>query len=751
MRLLKLAVALLALTASGISAQGWIDPIRPSPQWGVVKVRTAVTVRVTDRIARVEVEEYFQNRGQAMGESDYLYPLPGEAVFSNFSLYQGDQELKGETMDARQARAIYEEIVRSKRDPALIELAGHGLVRARVFPIAAGETRRITLRYTQVLARAGDALQFRYAAASATGGMEMNKPMLHATDMVPPPRGVRGRPAQIQSAVPLTLNLIIDAGSAFRNAFSPTHEIRNERRAGKLLVSLNDQLTHDLALFLPMSEAAVGLTVAAHKPSSERGYFMLTLSPGQVREAALPRDITAVIDVSGSMSGEKMRQARNALTQLVGTLTARDRFRLIAFSSDVRSYRAGWTEATDGERRAARGWIDQLQADGGTNIAGALDEAFALQPGEERLGLVIFLTDGLPSVGEQNPERIAQRAERSRGNSRVFVFGVGYDVNTYLLDRLSAAARGSTQYVQPGENVEQAMGSLAARVQHPVLTDLRLGAAPVRISDVYPRELPDLFAGEELIVFGRYETERDALGTLNVVGKRSRKQERFDTQARFPAHENSNDFIPKLWAARKVGALTQEVKLNGQNPELVQEIRELALRYGLLSEYTSYLVLEPGMTVNALAPASVGRAMGAAAPPSGSSMSGAAAVQASERTRKAREAKSQTQMAREEFALQDAAVEKRADLRIVGGRQFRLANGVWTDAAHAQQRIVPVEAFSAAYFALLRELPELETILKSFDQVSIAGKRVTIKIGPVGGKALSGAELSRIVTEFRVN
>src|SRR5262245_57979928 len=167
MRSVMLA-ALLALGAlAPISAQGWIDPVRPGQDWGVVKLRTSVTVQVTGRVARVEVEEWFQNRGGvALGESDYLYPLPGEAVFSNFSLFQGDQALRGETMDAQRARSIYEEIVRKKKDPALIELAGHGLLRARVFPIGSGETRKITLRYTQIMTREGDALQFRYSVGA---------------------------------------------------------------------------------------------------------------------------------------------------------------------------------------------------------------------------------------------------------------------------------------------------------------------------------------------------------------------------------------------------------------------------------------------------------------------------------------------------------------------------------------------------------------------------------------------------------
>ena len=716
MRFLRIAAFAALVFTSQAPAQGWIEPGRPTPQWGVVKLRTQVSVTVTGRIARVEVEEHFQNRGGAMGESDYHYPLPGEAVFSNFSLYQGDQELRGETMDAGRARAIYEEIVRSKRDPALIELAGHGLLRARVFPINPGETRRITLRYTQVLARAGDALQFRYAAG------------------VPRP-GVRDQ-------VPLTFTLQTDAGQQFRDAFSPTHEVRNTRRDGRLVVQPRDQLSGDFSLFLPLANSEVGITVATHKPSSEAGYFMLTLSPGEARGAALPRDVTAVIDVSGSMSGVKMQQARSALTQLLSTLQPRDRFRLIAFSNDVRSFSGDWAPASTEQLSGARRWVDQLQAEGGTNISGALNEAFAAATPDDRLGLIIFLTDGLPSVGEQNPERIAQRAEQARGNRRVFVFGVGYDVNTYLLDRLSAAARGATQYVQPGENVEQAVARLSAKVQYPVLTDLRIDGGGVQLREIYPRQIPDLFHGEELVLFGRYETSHDVDGRITITGRRGGRNERFSTGANFPERENGNDFMPKLWASRKIAALTQDVKLNGAHPELINEIRELALRHGLLSEYTAYLVQEP--TIVALdAQARVG-------PPStpANATVGRGAVQQSQRVRQAQDARSEAQLAKQQASFEVAA-ERRSNLRTVAGRQFSEQDGVWQETNAPAQRVVQVKAFSPAYFALIAKLPELKAYVTAFERVQVAGGRVSVKVDRTGLEQMSEAELDRLMKEFR--
>ncbi|MBI3081340.1 MAG: VWA domain-containing protein, partial [Gemmatimonadetes bacterium] len=631
MRSFKLLVLMLLPTLP-LRAQGWIEPPPGRPQFGIVKVRGEVNVRIVGRVAQIEVEEWFRNQGGGLGEGDYLYPLPGEAVFSNYSLFQGDQELRGETMDAQRARAIYEEIVRRKKDPALIELAGHGLIRARVFPINPGETRRITLRYTQMMPRLGDALQFRYAAGGRYGGV---------------PRNVEGAqgPIRTPETVPMAFRMVADSGAMFRDPFSPTHELRVERDRGRLVVRPASELTGDLSVFLPLAGGLVGMTVATHRPNGEAGYFMLTVVPAATDAASVPRDVTVVLDISGSMSGSKIDQAKRALNQLLGSLRGQDRFRLAAFSSTVTTYQRGWTGATSRDVADARRWVDGLTASGGTHIQDALDEAFRLSGDPERLNVVLFLTDGLPSVGEQNPERLAQLAERGRGSARVFAFGVGYDVNTYLLDRLSAAGRGSTQYVQPNEDVEEALGRLVTKISRPVLTDLEIAEAPLRLTELYPQRLPDLFAGEELVLFGRYAggaagaAERAVNGRLVLTGRRAGRTERFEVRVTFPEHQRDNDYIPRLWAARKIGALTQSIKLNGANPEVEREIRETALRYGLLTEYTSYLVQEP-LDV-AVRPRDLrDRMLAPMAVPAPAQASGQGAVERAERARTNREAKS---------------------------------------------------------------------------------------------------------------
>ena len=724
-RFAALAVALATTISAAAHAQGWIDPIRPILPGGggrIERIRSAVQVSVSGRVARVTVEEWFRNAGPAMEEGMYHFPLPGEAVFSSYSLWQGDQELRGEAMDAGQARAIYEAIVRQKRDPALIELAGQGLIRARVFPINPGETRKITLKYTQMLDRAGEAWRFRYL-------------------------GDRGR----QSA-PRSFRMEVDSASRFGDPYSPTHQVRVLRNGDRIEVTLADRAAGgDFEVLLPLARGLVGLSLVTQQPAGEDGYFMLLLAPGAAAQAeALRRDLVAVIDVSGSMSGEKIAQAKVALTQLLGSLREGDRFRLVAFSGGVRRYAAGWTTATGENRRDAATWIRSLEAEGGTNIAGALTEAFAEAADAEALGVVVFLTDGQPSVGESDPERIAERAEQGRGRFRVFAFGVGDDVNTYLLDRLTERARGTTEYVRPGENIERAVGALAAKVASPVLTDLALSASPgVELYDVQPGSLPDLFAGDEMVVFGRMRGMGNREASVTVRGRRNGRQEEFRTA--LPAGIDAR-YIEQLWAARKAGALSREIRLRGQTRELIDALKQLALRYGILTEYTAYLVQEPNIVVRRQLEDRVRSEPPAPRP----DQAGAGAVSRAARERGM--ANAPTLSAVTVTALADPAEIDQMRLarsginptQRVGGRLFIWRDSTWTDLGHGDSlRVVTVAPYSEAYFALLRAMPDLGQAAALEPAVLVAGRRASIKIEAGGKTAWRPGELDALVRDFR--
>lgn len=723
-RLVAIAGLFLPITSvSPANAQGWIEPRHTRPDMQappVVRTGSQVQISVDGRVARVEVEEQFRNTGGGLAEGSYLYPMPGEAVFTSFSLWMGDQEIRGETMNAERARGIYEEIVRRRKDPALLTFAGHGLVRAQVFPFQPGETRKVVLRFTQLLPRAGDALRLRYSLGDRGPG---------------------------QNGIVVT----VPAATNYGTPYSPTHSIETRRIGGRLEICLPAEATGEVELFLPYREGLVGTSLVTHATPGEDGYFMLLLAPAEARSGrTVPRDLTLVVDISGSMSGTKLEQAKAALQQAIGTLGQDDRFRLIAFSSTVRRFRDGFVAPTRDNLSSAREFIDALGAEGGTNIAGALDASLDTAGDSDRLAMVLLVTDGVPSVGEQAPDRIAERAAARAGNTRIFTVGLGHDVNTYLLDRLASRGRGSVDYVPPGASVETAMGTMLSKLRFPALVDLRIGESPVGLSEVYPAQLPDLFFGEELVVFGRYR--EPGSGRVVVTGRRNGRLTRLLVPAAFPRSEPRNDFIPRLWAARRIGELTRQIRLEGPSPSLISQVRDLGLRYGILTEYTSYLVQEPLDLAGPDSPRRIEEdQLNRAASPA--SQTGAGAFERAEVSAKLSEVKT---LAAADGAAADrlrslsAGSKSSPSTRRVAGRLFIQRGQVWTDIRHTDRiSITDIAAFSPAYFDLVRQLPEIAQYLSAGTEVLIAGQRQSIRITAAGVEAWRPGQLEDLVRNFR--
>ncbi|MGD8699154.1 MAG: VIT domain-containing protein [Gemmatimonadales bacterium] len=748
-RIQQLATAGLtgfALLISGQTAlaQGWIEPPthRWVPHFPVERVRSDVTITIdgTTRVAHVEVEEVFRNRSRQMMEGDYLYPIPPEAVFTNFSLFMGEQELRGEVLPADKARQIYEEIVRRKKDPALIELVGHGVLRARVFPIDPGDERRVILRYTQVLGKDGDLMRLRYPRIVGI------VPGTERREVNPPER-------QAFSRYPFSLRIRVTGGRLFATPYSPTHsiEVRERGRDELEIVHRGDATARDFELFLPLRERAVGASLVAHAPGSEPGYFMLLITPpADGDEAEIPRDVTMVLDVSGSMSGEKIEQAREAMDQILAGLRPHDRFRLITFSSVVRSFEEGWARADRGTLREARDFLAAARAEGSTNVMDALREALEPEVAEGRLSLVLFLTDGKPTVSETDPERIAEAIERLRDGERLFAFGVGYDVNTYLLDRMAEGGHGTVSYVRPGEDVEVAVSALTRKIGYPALSDLRIVRAPADLEDYYPNPLPDLFYGEELVLFGRYRG--DGSGELVLEGSRAGQRQRFTYRVELPRRDYGNDFIPRLWAARKAGALTAHVRLHGADPETIEEIRQLGLRYGILTEYTSYLVEEPQLAMTR-PEAAMDEARNLAAAPA--EQSGAEAFRRAQASSRLREA---DKLEEAELVVAGVMASKagRGDaatgegvagaVRHVGRRLFTRQADTWTDVTfETSLRVVEVAPFSEAYFELVRRLPAIKAYFALGDRVVIAGDGLALKLTPEGITHWTSSDLKAVL------
>lgn len=704
--------------------------------------RTATRVRATldGRIVRYEIEDRYVNRGSRPAEVDYVLPLPRGAAFENLDLSINGEMVSGETMRAERARAVYEEIVRKLRDPALVEWMGHDLLRTRIFPIQPGEEKIVVVRFSAVAVREGDALRLDWPAR--------------------PLAGARTDDDSFELRYPHA-----GAGETFGRAYSPTHSLSVNDRERGLRVARTTGSARTMTVLVPVTrDSEVSLTLLAHRPAGEDGYALVTLSPPTRDAKNAPRDLTFVVDVSGSMSGEKIVQARAAGRQFLGSLAPQDRFRIIAFSGDVRTFRDGWTTATGPALRQAEAFIDGLRASGGTNIAGALEEALGSRSSSGRLPLVLFITDGAPTVGETRPEAIATRAADLRGRARVFTFGLGADVNAALLEQLALQGRGTASFLRPGESVERAVGVVAERLTSPVATDVTVRLDGVRLYAVQPQWPIDLFAGQDLVVLARY-SGRASSGTLVVSGRGPNGPVRWTQEVRLDEGKGRNSFVARLWAVQRVGWLSAERRRTGGNRELDAELRELGERHGIPTELTSYLVVEPGMPTtlassnDPAAPrdrvrrdAATTLPMSAPTSALGQAAAGAGnAVREAERFEAAKvsaEQRAVTSLADERMNATDALGR---ELKVVGARSFKQDSaGVWTDTrARTSARIARIRAYSPAYFALLRELPELAPMFAVGERVRVEGRAVTIELAPDAPAELDDSALRAIVRDWR--
>lgn len=547
----------------------------PAPVGRMYEIREmSVDARIRDQVAEVQVAQTFHNPGSTTIEAEYLFPLPDDAGVQNLVLMVDGQELPGRLLPKDEARRIYEEIVRSKRDPALLEYMGRGLFRASVFPIPPGDDRKVTLRYTQLCRRDRDVVEFAYPLATQK----------HASKPI-------GK---------FALTLRVENRDPIKSVYCPTHDAsitRPGEREAKATLERRDVVpTGDFRLVYTVAEGALGATVLSYRPSDgEDGYFLLLASP-QVKPAdarPLPKTVVFVIDRSGSMAGKKLEQARNALQFVLNNLRDDDTFNIVAYDDRVEAFKPELQRYSPTARAEAEKFVANIREGGSTNIDGGLKAALAMIPDDSRPNYVLFLTDGLPTAGETNELRIAENGRAgNKSHARIFSFGVGFDVNARLLDRLSGGNGGTSEYVRPDEDIEAHVGAFYSKITRPAFASIAVEVSGTDVNRTYPRDVPDLFEGGQLVWVGRYRQSGHA--TVRLSGKVGGERRSFEFPAELagPGSSSGYDFVEKLWAVRRVGFIIDQIDLNGPNKELTDELVSLSKKYGLLTPYTSFLADE---------------------------------------------------------------------------------------------------------------------------------------------------------------
>lgn len=556
-----------------------IPPPAPVEQTYRVKEVT-VDARIVDQAARVQVSQTFQNSGSRQIEAQFVFPIPYDAAIDSLTLLVDGKELPGKLLPAAEAKAKYEAIVRSSRDPALLQWIGSGMFQTNVFPIPPGAERKVTLSYSQLLRREK-----------------------HLTDFLFPLSTAR---FSSQAVEKVSVQIGIESATPLKSIYSPTHGIEIKRaddtHARVTYERSNDIPSSDFRLLFDVQPGKLGASVVSYRPTDEDGYFLLLASPDLSKDMVrIPKTVIFVVDKSGSMTGKKIEQAKAALKFVLNNLHEEDLFNIVAYDSAVETFRPELERYTDENRKAAEGYVQNLFAGGGTNIHGATTTALAMLKDEGRPSYVIFLTDGLPTVGEQNESKIVLATkEANKVHARMLNFGVGYDVNSRLLDRLSRENFGASEYVRPDEDIEAHVSAVYGRISAPVLTNVDVNfefdsakteeGGPV--NRMYPKKVFDVFAGEQVVIVGRYR--KSGAAKIRIRGNVGREGVKFDFPAEF-AEKSANAtfaFVEKLWAMRRIGEIIDEIDLHGKNDELVKELVALATKHGILTPYTSFLADE---------------------------------------------------------------------------------------------------------------------------------------------------------------
>jgi Ca-activated chloride channel family protein len=720
-----LVAAVTPVHADGVLIPGhWPAPRPlPAPLPAFAVKYHHVDVVIDGQVARTRIDQVFVNESSRELEATYLFPVPEGAAIDEFDLWVGGEKVAARVLDRDEARRIYESIVRQRKDPALLEYVDRGVISARVYPIPPRGEQRIAIEYAEVLDRDFGLVRYTY-------------PLNTEKYSARPIESVRIS-LEIRSDVPI------------KNVYSPTHDPSIRRPDDRTaLVTHEESGTRpdvDFTVYYTLSEDDVGLGLLTYRPLGEDGYFLLLASPrAEIQDARIEaKDVVFVFDRTGSMSGEKIEQAREALKFSLRNLGPRDRFNVVAFNESPDPLFTGLVPATRDNIARALELADGLDASGGTNIDDALATALPMVDDDGRPGFVLFLTDGLPTVGVRDPQEILAHARKvAPDHVRLFVFGVGYDVNTLLLDQLAHDHSGAPEYVRPGEDLEVKVSNLYRRISYPVLTDVALDLEGIEPYDVFPRELPDLFKGSQIVVAGRYRGSGRAQVVL--TGRAGDEEHRF-TLRRVDVDGRRDDFIPGLWANRKIGYLVSELRLKGHDQELVDEIVRLSKKHGIITEYTSFLIEEPDIVfARDFEEKAEGSFRAINAAKLRETSGGSAVNQSINLGSQRKAAKAMAPAAQSYFDAAGEAVTV-TQVRNVANRIFFQKGVGWVENTFTEgQDVLAVRSFSEAQFQLLARDPSLGKLMSLGDEVLIMINGRPVRIGTEGVARLTDRQLEEL-------
>ena len=587
---------------------------QPSASVQISEVKA--NIHISEQVATTKLSINLKNPSDRQQEAELLVPVPDGAVVRAFDFAGSSPETTAKLLPKTEAKAIYHAIVNKLRDPALLEFAGYNLIRSSVFPVPAKGNQEVRLTYENFLPSDGNRIDYVLPRSESFEA----------------------------SATPWTINVQVKTKRPLLTLYSPSHQISSERiTEGQMKATVSSDGKIEPGPFrlsyLAQSKDLTASLMAYPDPNIGGGYFLLLAGvpadAQRAKEKGIKREVTIVLDRSGSMEGEKFEQARSAALQIIERLEDDESFNIIDYSDGISSFAKEPVAKTTQNLADAKKYLQRLKAAGGTNIRDALVEALRQKPAENALPLVLFLTDGLPTVGETSEVAIRNAAKSANAsNRRIFSFGVGFDVNAPLLNAIANESRATSSFVLPKENVEAKVSQVFRRLSGPVLASPAVvaldqtGEVTTRaVRELQPTELGDVFEGDQIVLLGQYQGE----GTLKfkLEGNYLGQQRAFQCEFDLSKASTRNAFVPRLWASRKIARLIDQISQAGADrssattaqamqssfainssiranyvsantttaidpkmKELVDEIVRLSTEFGILTEYTSFLATD---------------------------------------------------------------------------------------------------------------------------------------------------------------
>ncbi|MEO8376167.1 MAG: VIT and VWA domain-containing protein, partial [Candidatus Sumerlaeota bacterium] len=567
-RILSLFAFVVLFTASSFARIIIVPPDeRPMPQVSVVS--RSVKTDIEGVVAKTTIRETISNDSSQQLEGSFLIPVPKDAQITDFSMTVNGKKISAELLDQKQAREMYEQIVRRRRDPGLLEYIDARTYRVRIFPVPAHDKADVEIHLLENVTKESGLYHWHF---DSMGDTEQTR--------------------EPES----TFEVSLKSDRALGLITSTTHDARIDRgidgKSATISVVKGLKGVADFELLYAFDEAASPLHLTASKrEGDDEGYFLLMISPPKSGALAqtLPKRVVFVLDTSGSMEEDgKFDKAISALRQCLSNLNDADQFNVITFASELEKFRPDPIDATRDSIKEAKDWLQKRAPRGGTNIYDALQEGMKQLAADDAkssaVRQIIFMTDGIPTVGKTDAAQITALVANEAPT--VFTLGFGYDVNAPLLDAVAEKTDAFPTYIQPKEDLERTVMGLFEAISSPVLTDVEISCVGVEFKEQYPKKLPDLFSGRDLVIAGRYTGSGKA--TITLKGRARNDAYESGLSAEFPAKSaSSGDSIRTIWAGRKVAYLLDEIRQHGENKELKDEVIALAREFRLVTPYTS--------------------------------------------------------------------------------------------------------------------------------------------------------------------